>query len=119
MSQRVKAIRRGRVMNTSDALNPSTAPVARGLLKVGARVGIRLLRWALYGLLSLLRPILIPVLTGVSVGGVLLWAIFVLAARDSQFPTLHVLGASLACAVAAVLYHALLELLIPGSQRSR
>ena len=106
-------------MSPSDTLNPATASATGELLKVGARVGVRVLRWALYGLLSLFRPILIPVLTGVSVGGVLLWAIFVLAARDAQFPTLQVLGASLACAVTAVLYHALLELLVPESQRSR
>ena len=102
-----------------DAMDPASAPGAHDLAKAGARVAMTLLRWALYGLLSLFRPILIPVLTGVSVGGVILWAIFVLAAHDLEFPTLRVLGASLTCAVIAVLYHAVLELLVPESQRSR
>ena len=103
----------------ADSTDLADAPVTQEMVKAGARVAATLLRWALYGLLSLFRPILIPVLTGVSVGGVVVWAIFVLAAHDPEFPTLHVLGGSLACAVIAVLYHAVLELLVPESQRSR
>ena len=54
----------------------------------------------------------------VAVGGVVLWLIFVLVAHDSGFPTLKVLGMSVGCAVGAVLYYALMELLMPESQRS-
>ena len=103
----------------ADAIDPASPLAARGLVTAAAHVAMTLLRWALYGLLSLFRPILIPVLTGVSVGGVILWAVFVLAAHDPGFPSLQVLGTSLACAVIAVLYHAVLELLVPESQRSR
>ena len=87
-------------------------------MKKAAWLVLNLLRWMLYGLLSLIRPILIPILTGVSVGGVLVWAVFVLVAHDTGFPSLHVLGNSVICAVVAVLYHAILELLVPESQRS-
>jgi len=72
------------------------------------------LRWAAFGVLALLRPILIPVLTWVAVGGVLLWAIFVLIAGDPDFPALRVLGISAGCALGAVVYYAALEWLMPG-----
>ena len=72
------------------------------------------LRWVAFGLLALLRPLLIPVLSWLAVGGILLWVIFVPIAHDAQFPTLRVLGMSLGCALAAIAYYALMEALAPG-----
>jgi hypothetical protein len=72
-------------------------------------------RRAAFAVLALARPVAIPVLSGVAVGGVGLWVIFVPLAHDSEFPTLRVLGMSLGCAVTVVLYYALMELLRPGS----
>lgn len=100
----------GRIADTDcDTTPPST------LADLTVRATWRVLRWTMYGLLSLLRPVLIPVLTGVAVGSVLLWVIFVLAAHDAGFPSLPVLGTSIACALTAVLYQAAIQLLAPDS----
>ena len=67
------------------------------------------LRWSAYGVLAILRPILIPLFYWLAVGGVLLWIIFVPIAHDADFPTLRVLGMSAGCAAGAVVYYALMD----------
>ena len=93
--------------------------IADGLWRAGrlaVRGVLQALRFALYGVLVLIRPLLIPILTGVAIGGVVIWAVFVLIAHDSGFPSLHVLGLALGCAVLTVLYYAVMESLVPESQ---
>jgi hypothetical protein len=72
------------------------------------------LRWIAFGILALFRPLLIPILSWLAVGGLAIWLIFVPIARDPDFPTLKVLGMSLGCAGGAVVYYALMEWLRPG-----
>ena len=67
----------------------------------------------LYGLLWLFRPLLVPLLFWVAVGGVLLWVIFVPIAGDADFPTWRVLGMSVSCLLGAFAYTVVLEWLRP------
>ena len=87
------------------------APSRGGL----ARTATNALRWVLYGVLALCRRVIIPLLMGLSAGGALLWFIFVPLAHDREFPSAHVLGLSALCAVVAIAYLAVMELLVPGS----
>jgi len=92
----------------------STRDAARQFAHPMFKHVLRTLRWVAFGLLALLRPLLIPVLSWLAVGGILLWVIFVPIAHDTQFPTLRVLGMSLGCMLGAIAYYALMEWLVPG-----
>ncbi len=75
------------------------------------------LRWCAYGLLRVCRPVLVPVLFWLAIGGIALCVLFVLIAGDSAFPTWRVLGMSLVCGLGAASYYVLLEWLRPIPNR--
>jgi hypothetical protein len=77
-----------------------------------------LARWTGFALLRLLQPILIPILSGLALGGVGLWVIFVWIAGDREFPSLRVLTMSVVCGLAVLIYSVILEWLAPV-RRSR
>ena len=70
-------------------------------------------RLCAFGILNFCRPVVVPILSWLALGGVALWVIFVPIAGDSQFPTWRVLTMSVSCGVGAVVYYALLEWLRP------
>lgn len=101
-------------INAVDVRGASIRDAVRRFAHPLLRFALQGLRWGAFGVLALLRPILIPVLSWLAVGGVLLSVIFVVLARDTEFPTLRVLGMSVGCAVGAVVYYAVMEWLVPG-----
>jgi hypothetical protein len=70
----------------------------------------------IYGLLWLLRPLLVPLLFWLAVGGLLLWVIFVPIAGDTEFPTWPVLAMSASCLLGAFAYTIALEWLRAGQR---
>src|SRR5262249_15885188 len=86
-------------------------------LALGAlSVVLSIARFCALGILTLCRPVVVPILSWLAIGGVALWAVFVLIAGDSQFPTWRVLTMFVSCGAGVVMYHALLEWLRPESQ---
>lgn len=77
------------------------------------RIVLREVRWCAFVLLGALRPVLIPLLSWLAVGGVLLWVVFVPIAHDTEFPTWRVFAISAGCGLGAVVYSLAVELLRP------
>ena len=86
----------------TDRLDPYAAPARGVLLRIATpvfKLVLHALRLSAFGVLALARPVVIPVLFGVAIGGVGIWLIFVPIAHDTGFPSLRVLGLSVGCAV--------------------
>jgi hypothetical protein len=94
--------------------HPSSRDAARRFAHGIPSIALEGLRWIAFGILALFRPLVIPILSWLAVGGLAIWLVFVPIAHDSDFPTLQVLGMSLGCAAGAVVYYALMEWLRPG-----
>jgi hypothetical protein len=78
-----------------------------------ARGALAVTRWCAYVLLRVCRPVLVPVMFWLSLGGIALWVVFVPIAGDTEFPTWRVLAMSLGCGLCAAMYYVALDWLRP------
>jgi hypothetical protein len=74
---------------------------------------LKSVRLPLYGLLAVLRPLIVAALTLNCVVGLLLCLFFGLLVPGSHFPLLLVFGLSVGSALGIIVYYALMDLLLP------
>ena len=94
----------------------SSHPVTPAWVERVVRVGLRVIGRCTFELLRVLRPIVLPILFWLAVGGIGLWVLFVEVAHDGNFPTARVLSMSLGCLLGAAGYCVLLESLRPTAR---
>ena len=91
-------------------------PVTPAWVATVLRACLRVIGRCTFELLRALRPIVLPILFWLAVGGVGLWVLFVEIAHDGNFPTARVLSMSVGCLLGAVGYCVLLESLRPTAR---